>query len=206
MFALPRLISRAGWVALTAMLLVLFSCGGSGDSSTKITSVSVVPTISSIKINGQQTFTANSIDKDGNSVTGVTYTWKSSATDVAIIDSNGLATGKKSGTTQITATASSQDATSSPATLTVLPEIGSVTIAPINAVIKVGGQQQFVATAKDVSGNTVDGAVFGWSVSFSGVATIDPNGLATGVSAGTALVTASAGGVTSPIATLNVTN
>jgi uncharacterized protein YjdB len=63
-----------------------------------------------------------------------------------------------------------------------------------------------MATAKDVKGNTVDGAVFDWGLSFSGVATIDKNGVVTGVSAGTVLVTASTGDVTSPVATVNVTN
>lgn len=173
---------------------------------TKINSISVVPTVSSIKVNGQQAFTANSVDASGNTVGGVTYTWKSSAADVATIDNNGVATGRTSGQTQITATASSQNVTSTAVTLTVLPQIGSVTIAPLNATIKVGAQQQFTASAKDVNGNPVNGAVFDWAISFSGVATIDQNGLATGVSAGMVVVTASVGGVTSPMATLNVTN
>ena len=79
------------------------------------------------------------------------------------------------------------------------------TVPPINATIKVGQQQHFVATATDVKGNNIASAVLNWSISFSGVATIDSNGTATGVSVGTVLVTANVGGVTSPIATLNVT-
>lgn len=207
MYTFPKLISRLGCAALSPILFVFLSCGGGSSSTAKINSVSVVPTASSIKINGQQTFTANAVDASGNSV-GATFTWQSSAAGVAIIDNNGVATGRTSGQTQITATAtaSSQSVASSPVTLTVLPQIGSVTITPTNATIKVGGQQQFVATAKDVNGNPVTGAVFDWSISFSGVATIDQNGLATGVSAGMVVVTASVGGVTSPMATLNVTN
>lgn len=194
--------------ALGASVLVLTSCGGgSTSSSTNIARVVVIPTISSVEVNHQQAFTANALDKDGNTVNGVTFTWASSASDVAAIDSStGVATGKSGGTTQITATASSQDVTSSPATLAVLPDVASVTIAPISATIKAGERQQFVATAKDVKGNTVNGAVFNWAISFSGVATIDKNGLATGVSAGTALVTATAGSATSPVTTLNITN
>lgn len=190
-------------------MCVFLSCGGSSTSTATISSVSVVPTTSSIKINGQQTFTANAVDSSGNTV-GATFTWTSSAAGVATIDNNGVATGRTSGQTQITATGTtsspSQTLTSSPVTLTVLPQIGSVTVTPTNATIKVGGQQQFVATAKDVNGNPVNGAVFDWSISFSGVATIDQNGLATGISAGMVVVTASVGGVTSPMATLNVTN
>lgn len=207
MYTFPKLISRLGCAAFGSILFVFLSCGGGSNSTAKINSVSVIPTASSIKINGQQTFTANAVDASGNTV-GATFTWQSSAAGVAIIDNNGVATGRTSGQTQITATgsASSVTVTSPPVTLTVLPQIGSVTVTPTNATIKVGGQQQFVASAKDVNGNPVNGAVFDWSISFSGVATIDQNGLATGVSAGMVVVTASVGGVTSPMATLNVTN
>jgi Bacterial Ig-like domain (group 2) len=192
-------------VVTLGILSPLSSCGGSSSDST-IAKVAVTPTIVSVSVNGQQTFTANALDMNGNTVTGVTFTWASSATDVATITSNGVATGKSSGTSQITATASSQNVASAPVSLTVLPEIASVSITPINATIKAGEQQQFVATAKDAKGNIVPGAVFDWAISFSGVATIDKNGVVTAVSTGTVLVTASAGGITSPVATLNVTN
>jgi uncharacterized protein YjdB len=128
----------------------------------------------------------------------------SSNIDVATIDgASGLAIGKSGGTTQITAAAS--DVTSSPATLTVLPSILSVSISPISSSIKVGQALQFVATAKDVNGNAVTGTPFSWSNSFSGIVTIDNNGLATGRSPGTVSITATLGGITSPVATLNVT-
>lgn len=208
MYTFPKLTSRLGCAALGSMLFVFLSCGGGSNSTATINSVSVVPTTSSIKVSGQQTFTASAVDASGNAVGGATFTWTSSAAGVATIDNNGVATGRTSGQTQITATgtASSRSVISSPVTLTVLPQIGSVAVTPTNATIKVGGQQQFVATAKDVNGNPVNGAVFDWSISFSGVATIDQNGLATGISAGMVVVTASVGGVTSPMATLNVTN
>jgi hypothetical protein len=185
------------------MMLMTSSCGGSGTSSTTVSSIVVIPSVSSTTVNGHQTFTANALNSDGNSVGTVTFTWASSDTNVAVIDTTGVATGKGGGTTQITATTS--NVTSPPVTLTVFPDVASVSITPINATIKVGQQQHFVATAIDVKGNTITNAVLNWSVSFSGVATIDSNGTATGVSVGTVLVTASVGGVSSPIATLNVT-
>jgi hypothetical protein len=189
--------------AVVAMALVNTSCGGSSSSSTTVSSIVVVPSVSSTTVNGHQTFTANALNQDGNSVGTVTFTWASSDTTVATINNAGLATGKSGGTTQITATTS--DVTSQPVSLTVFPDVASVSIAPINATIKVGEQQHFVATAMDVKGNNIANAVLNWSVSFSGVASIDSNGIATGVSVGTVLVTANVGGVTSPIATLNVT-
>ena len=194
-------------VLLVAILFGLCSCGGgSSDTSTTVTSVVVIPTISSITVNGRQAFTANALNSAGNTVPNTTVTWTSSATDVATIDNLGIATGKAGGTTQITASVPANSVTSAPVSLVVLPQIASVSVSPATATIKVGAQQPFVATAKDVQGNTVSNAVFSWAISFSGIATIDNNGVATAVSPGTVFVTASVGGVTSPVATLNVTN
>lgn len=184
------------------MALVLVSCGGS-SSSGEVASVVVIPSISSVRINGSQSYTANALDKDGNAVSA-SFTWSSSAPAVATIDSNGLAVGKSAGTAKITAT--TDNITSTAVSLTVLPNVSSVTLSPLSASVRVGEKQQFTATAKDANGNTIDGAVIDWTVSFSGVATIDKNGLATGVSAGTVQVTASTGGISSQIANLNVTN
>ncbi|MCU1284126.1 MAG: Ig protein [Acidobacteriales bacterium] len=184
-------------------MLLASSCGGSASSATSVSSIVVIPSVSSTTVNGHQTFTANALNSDSNSVGTVTFTWASSDANVAVIDSTGVATGKSGGTTQITAT--SNNVTSPPVNLTVFPDVASVSITPINATIKVGQQQHFVATATDVKGNIIANAVLNWSVSFSGVATIDSSGTATAVSVGTVLVTASVGGVSSPIATLNVT-
>jgi hypothetical protein len=192
-------------VAVVTIVLVTSSCGGgSTSSSTTVSSVVVTPSVSSTTVNGHQTFTANALNQDGNSVGTVAFTWTSSDANVATISSSGLATGVSGGTAQITATATASNVTSPAVSLTVFPDVASVSISPINATIKVGGQQHFVATATDVKGNVISN-VLNWSISFSGVATIDSNGTATGVSVGTVLVTANVGGVTSPIATLNVT-
>lgn len=192
-------------VALGAIVSVLVSCGGgSSDSTTTITKVTVIPTISSVAIDGKQAFTANATDKDGNSVSSASFTWASSDSNVASIDDYGSATGKTAGTAQITAKAN--NVTSAPASLTVTPKVGSVTLDPTDATIKVGEKKQFTAVAKDANNNTISGAVFDWAVTFSGVATIDKNGMVTGVSAGQVRVYASTGGKISPYATLTVIN
>lgn len=83
--------------------------------------------------------------------------------------------------------------------------VASISVSPANASIAVGATQQFMATAKDSSGNTVSGVTFTWSSSNAGTATINSSGLATGVAAGSTGITASASGVTSSAAALTVT-
>lgn len=203
----PHSFVRIATVAsLIAFAFLLQACGGGGSSSSTsstVASVAVTPTSSSVSVNGQQTFTANALDSNGQAVAGQTFTWTSSNTAVATITSAGVATGLKAGSSQITASAGG--VTSTAATLTVNPAIASVSISPTAATIKVGATQQFTASAKDASGNTVTQATFTWNNSFGGIATIDSTGLATALAPGSVMITASAGGVTSPVATLTVT-
>lgn len=93
--------------------------------------------------------------------------------------------------------------------------VATITIAPATATIAVNGTQQYTAVAKDASGNTVSGVTYTWTSSSPAVATINANGMATGVAAGTTTITASvtySGGIygmgvtiTSNAATLTVT-
>jgi hypothetical protein len=171
-----------------------------------LATIKVTPATPSIAMNATQQFAATAEDSSGNIMSGLTFTWASSATSVATIDgSSGMATGKAVGTTQITA--SSGGVTSSGITLTVTaPAVATIVVAPASPSIAVSGTQQFTATAKDSGGNAISGVTFTWTSSATNVATIDSgSGLATGVAVGTTQITATAGGVTSSGDTLTVT-
>jgi hypothetical protein len=193
-----------------ALLLGLVACG-SGNSTDKnkntppptLASVSISPSSPFIAMGTTQQFTATAKDSSGTPMTGVTFTWASSATSVATINSSGLATAVSAGTTQITASASG--VISSADTLTVTDPVATISVSPSSPSIAVNVTQQFTATAKDSGGNTLSGITFTWASSATGVATIDSSGLATGLSAGTTQITASASGVTSSNDTLTVT-
>ena len=81
-----------------------------------VTSVTVSPTSVSIQEDETQQFTATAKDSSDTEITGKTFTWTSSATSVATIDSLGLATAVIAGMTTITATT---DGVSGTASLTV---------------------------------------------------------------------------------------
>jgi len=93
--------------------------------------------------------------------------------------------------------------------------VANITIVPMTSTIAVNGMQQYTATAKDSGGNTVNGVTYTWASSSNSVAAVNANGLATGVAAGTTMITASvtySGGIygmgttiTSNSATLTVT-
>ncbi len=196
-------VRKIGFSFLLLGAVLLQACGGGSSSSSTVASITLSPTSGSASINGSQTFTATALDSNGQTVSNQTFTWASSNTGVATITAAGVATGVAAGSTQITA--SDAGVTSTAATLTVNPAIASVSLTPLSATIKVGQTQQFTASATDASGKSVSQAQFTWHNSFGGVASIDANGVATGLAPGTVLITASASGMTSPVATLTVT-
>ena len=70
----------------------------------------------------------------------------------------------------------------------------SITIEPQGGlIVGVGGTLDFLAAVTDESGQLVSGQNVIWSVENTAIATIDQNGLATGVSAGATTVMASVG-------------
>jgi DNA/RNA endonuclease G (NUC1) len=69
-------------------------------------------------------------------------------------------------------------------------EVASVTISPTTATISSGATQAFIATAFDSEDQPIAGVTFAWSTSDPSVATVNNNGIATGVAAGDADITA----------------
>ncbi|MCP4278129.1 MAG: DUF5011 domain-containing protein, partial [Gammaproteobacteria bacterium] len=83
----------------------------------------------------------------------------------------------------------------------------SIDVTPVNPTIVQGEKQQFTATATYPDESTVELTTYTeWVSSNPSVATIDANGLATGISAGSIEITASLGEITSPFSTLTVFN
>lgn len=92
-----QITASASGVTSTAANLSVIS------ATTTVASVSLTPISSTIKVGQTQQFTANAVDASGNAVSGVTLTWHNSSAGVAIIGTNGLATGIAPGMTVINA-------------------------------------------------------------------------------------------------------
>lgn len=83
------------------------------------------------------------------------------------------------------------------------PPFETITVAPSPAGVRPGQTVQLTATPRNGAGDPVGGLTIAWSSSTPAVATVDANGLVTGVANGTATITASSGGV-SGAATVHV--
>jgi hypothetical protein len=77
--------------------------------------------------------------------------------------------------------------------------VGEVTVTATATSIPVGQTTQASAAVRDADGNVLSGRTVTWSSSNQGVATVDTNGLITGVSPGTTMISAAAEGRTGSI-------
>jgi trimeric autotransporter adhesin len=155
-------------------------------------SVTVAPSTASVVSGSTSTFTATVKDANGTVVTGRSITWTSSNPAVATVTASGVATGLAVGTTTITATSEAKSGT---ATLTVTAgPIASVQVSPPSASVKVNETVQLTATAVDAHGNAISGASFTWQTSDGPIASVSSTGLVTAKKAGSATITATAGG------------
>jgi uncharacterized protein YjdB len=92
-------------------------CGGTTSpppSTPTVASVTVSPSGATLTApSGTQQMSATARDSNGNTMSGVSFTWTSSNSTVASVSSGGLVTGKSAGTATITATASGVSNTAS---------------------------------------------------------------------------------------------
>jgi len=174
--------------------------GKSGTSvitvtSVPVASVTVAPATASVMAGATQQLTATTKDANGNVLTGRAISWSSSNVAVATVNaSTGLVTGvAPGGPVTITATSEGKGGTAS-ITVTPVP-VASVTVTPSPATVAVGGTQAMSATLRDANNNVLTGRSVTWSSNAPSVASVNSsNGVVTGVSAGSATVTATSEG------------
>jgi uncharacterized protein YjdB len=181
---------------------IISATSGSVSGSTVLTvsaatlvSIAVTPASPSIAKGQTQQFSATGTYSDSSTQNLTSsVTWASATTGTATITAGGLATGVGTGTNIISATSGSVSGTT---VLTVTaPALVSIAVTPANPSIAKGHTQQFTATGtySDGSAQNLTASV-AWVSATPATATIAAGGLATGVGAGTSMVSATSGSV-----------
>ncbi|WP_439643263.1 beta strand repeat-containing protein, partial [Gemmatimonas sp.] len=183
----------AGSVTITAT-----SEGVNGTASITVTNVPVASvtatlTPTSIAVGATSTGSAVTRDASNNILTGRTITWASSNTAVATVSAGGVVTGVSAGSATITATSEGVNGTAS-ITVTNVP-VASVTATLSPTSVAVGATSTGTAVTRDASNNVLTGRTITWATSNTAVATVNGSGVVTGVSAGSATITATSEGV-----------
>ena len=188
---------QATGVAVGAATLTATSEGKSGTAAILVTnvpvaSVAVSPASASVQVGQTVQLAATPRDANGNPLSGRAVSWASSNTAVATVSGSGLVTGVTAGSATITATSEGQGGTAT-ITVSTVP-VASVTVSPATASVQAGQTVQLAATPKDANGNPLSGRTVTWASSNSAVATVGGSGLVTGVTAGSATITATSEG------------
>jgi trimeric autotransporter adhesin len=205
--------SGLGTTNITAVLGPVSSSTLLTVGNAALVSILVTPISPSIALGFPQQFAAAGSYSDG-STQNLTQSvnWTSSLSTIAAIDAAGLAVSTSIGSTSITATLGSLNASS---LLTVNPPVPvSLLVTPINPTVFLGGQQQFAATLVYSNGSSQDvTSGVSWTSSNPTVATVGNGGLVSATASGSATVEAVWGAnllvssttMTVPVPTISIT-
>ncbi len=178
------------------------------SSNKSVTSVTVAPANAAVTIGNTQAFTAT-VNGANLDPADQTVTWSIANSSIATVNANGVVTGVAQGQTTVTATSNFDSTRSGTATITVNSNksVTSVTVAPANAAVTIGNTQAFTATVNGANLDPADQTVT-WSIANSSIATVNANGVVTGVAVGQTTVTATSNfdNTKSGTATVKVTN
>lgn len=151
-----------------------------------VRSVSVTPTTASVFIAASQQLTAT-VNADAG--VAQTLTWRSANAAVATVSATGLVTAVGLGSTTITALSTVDTLRRAVATITVPARPVGISITQRNVSINPGTTLPLTAV---VTADPGVSTVVNWSSSNSAAATVNAQGVLTGVASGTALITATA--------------
>jgi uncharacterized protein YjdB len=156
-------------------------------------SIAVTPGNPTVPVNTTQQLAATGTNSDASTcdITDL-VTWSSSTIANATVSAGGLVKGVAAGSATITATLGSVTG-STPVTVTA-PSITSISVTPDDMTLAIGVGEQYIASAIYSDGSIQD-LVTGvtWTSSNTSVATVDSDGLATTLAAGTTTITATVG-------------
>lgn len=184
------------------------SSGGLTGSATltvlpaTLVSLGLTPAANSLAVGATAQLTALAGYSDGSvvDVTGAS-TYVSASTAQVAVAASGVITGVAPGTSVITASFGGRSATASATTLNgAVPGVTRLVVTPASGTVFVNGGMPFVATAfYSNNTNAIVTTAVTWTSSSTAIATVLPNGMATGVSAGNVVLTAALNGASGTV-------
>ncbi|WP_109486874.1 beta strand repeat-containing protein [Occallatibacter savannae] len=195
---------KTGTVTVTATLNSLSGTAGIAVSGPSLTSITVSPLVFSIASGQSKQLSALGTYSDGTSQDVTSQATWTSTTVAATVDSTGLVTGSSAGSSTITAMIGSKSGSAAVTVSAAL--LQAINVTPLTASIATGQTQAFAASGLFSDGSQTDiTSSVNWSSNSTSISSVDPTGLATGLSAGAATISATSGNTTPGAATLTVT-
>ncbi len=187
-------VSTNGTVTGVAVGTVAVRATSSGVSDSAVITVSAVPVDSiqvtpisaTITVGGTVQLHDSLWDNGDNLLTGRVVEWSSSDSSVVTVDNAGLASGVAAGAAYVRATSEGLS-DSALVTVSAVP-VATVQLNLAAAEVMVGNTVQLTATVRDAGGGVLTGRIATWTSNDSSTATVDNDGLVTGVQAGSAVI------------------
>jgi hypothetical protein len=149
-----------------------------------------------VQAGAQEQLSAIYVYKNGARRPAGKLKWESGDLDVAVIDAEGMLTGRTAGSTEVIAAGRGRKGKKW-LTIDDVP-VTSVTITPSSPAIRIGESVKLEADAWDADGNRLYREVT-WSSTDEAIARVNTNGVVRGNADGTAVVTATAEGVSGSV-------
>jgi len=184
----------AGKTTITATVDGISGTTALTVSNIPVGSISLAPTTASVTTGSSTTLTATVKDANGAVVTDRVVSWRSSNALIATVSQAGVVTGVAPGTATITATSETKSANAT-ITVTLVP-VSDVQVDPPTVSIPARQTATLTATLTDANGTVLTNRPVTWSTSDAQVATVSQAGVVTGVTAGTATISAKSGAAT----------
>ena len=184
-------------VATGVATITATSEGHTGTAAVTVTvspvsTVAVTPALDTLGVGTEAALAVALKDAAGTVLTGRIVTWSSSNTQVATVSSSGVVTALAPGTATISANSEGRQGTTS---IVVLARLASaVTLTPSSANLVAGTTLLLASQVTDPSGNLLINRPITFASENNAVATVNANGLVTGVAPGVARITATSEG------------
>jgi uncharacterized protein YjdB len=172
-------------------------------SPVNVTSVSVTPeTATIVGLGNTQQLTATI---SPNNATNKNITWASSDDAIATVNASGLVTSIAAGVVTITVTTEDGSFTDTSTITVSYVAVSSITLSSNEVTLYTAGTFRTLTLTATISPENASNKTITWSSSNSGVASVSSVGLVTGLSVGSAIITATSNDNNSITATANIT-
>ncbi|MEW5919061.1 MAG: Ig-like domain-containing protein, partial [Gemmatimonadota bacterium] len=189
------IVDAAGTVTAVAPGTVTISATAAGIAGTSavtvtqdtvIAAVTLAVTAATLPVGGTITLGAAARNAAGDTVFRQTFTWTSSAPNIATVNTTGLVTALAVGSATITASTAGRSAS---AAINVIAAPSDTVVASVNmtlttATVLVGSAITLGAVAHNAAGQSLPGKPMTWSSAAPGLAAVNASGVVTGVAAG----------------------
>jgi hypothetical protein len=173
-------------------MVAFAACGGGDSGPPAVSTVDVSSAGAAIVVGQNAQLTATPRDAKGNALTGRTIAWSTSSAATATVSSAGLVTGVAPGSATISATVEGKVGTS--VVTIVVPPVATITVTAPSTTLQANQTTQATAVTRDAANNVLTGRPITWESSAVAVASVSVGGVITGLTAGTATISATSEG------------